>query len=421
MFKFIHAADIHLDSPLHGLSNYEGAPVESIRNATRQAFEALVDLAIENEVAFVLLAGDLYDGDWKDYNTGLFFNRQMARLDKSGIPVFVVAGNHDAQSSITRSLHPPNNVTIFPAKKSSTVTMDDFGVAIHGQSYATPAVKDDLASHYPEPISGKLNIGLLHTSLDGRPGHEPYAPCNPDTLKTKGYDYWALGHVHTREVVAKEPYIVYPGCIQGRNIRETGRKGCTLVSFDDGGITGIEHQDLDVLRWDICPVSLSDIAADSAAQEKIQNALREQISTTDDQLVAVRIILEGASALNSNIQANPERWENQIRAIATEVDDEKLWVEKIKIQTTSKQDREAILAHDSPLAGMLNSIIDFPSQIEQDTRLARDIATLKEKLPYDLFQKFSDIDLNDPEVISAVVENAKEHLIALLLAEEVDP
>ncbi len=125
MLRFLHAADIHLDSPLRGLERYEGAPVEEIRGATRRAFENLVDLAVSEKVAFLLLAGDLYDGDWKDYNTGLFFAAQMRRLDEAGIPVFLIAGNHDAASQITRSLRPPSNVTVLSTKKPETRLIEE--------------------------------------------------------------------------------------------------------------------------------------------------------------------------------------------------------------------------------------------------------------------------------------------------------
>src|SRR5690349_8098378 len=152
MLRFLHAADVHLDSPLRGLARYAGAPAEEIRAATRRAFENLVSLAIEEEVAFVLLAGDLYDGDWKDYNTGLFFTAQMARLGEAGIRVFAVAGNHDAASQITKVLRPPPNVKIFSTRRPETAVLDDLGVAIHGQGFAHAAVADDLSASYPRAV-----------------------------------------------------------------------------------------------------------------------------------------------------------------------------------------------------------------------------------------------------------------------------
>ena len=208
MFRFIHTADIHLDSPLKGLEAHEDAPVEEIRGATRRAFENLIDLSIDEEVDFVLIAGDLYDGDWKDYNTGLFFARQMGRLDKARIKVFIVSGNHDAASNITKTMPLPGNVTLFSPKKPHSVTLDDIDVIIHGQSYSTRAVTDNLSVEYPPHDSNYFNIGLLHTSMTGRKGHEDYAPCTLDDLKSKGYDYWALGHIHKREVISGDPMIL---------------------------------------------------------------------------------------------------------------------------------------------------------------------------------------------------------------------
>lgn len=137
MFRFIHAADIHLDSPLRGLSRYESAPTDSIRDACRRAFRNLVDLAIEEKVSFVLLAGDLYDGDWKDYSTGIFLSQQMGRLGQHGILVFAVAGNHDAANRMTKALNSPANMTILSSRKVETIRIDDLAVVIQGRSFGT--------------------------------------------------------------------------------------------------------------------------------------------------------------------------------------------------------------------------------------------------------------------------------------------
>lgn len=154
MFRFIHAADVHLDSPLRGLEKYDGAPVDEIRSATRRALEQLVLLAIDEQVAFVLIAGDIYDGDWPDYNTGLFFNSQMTRLKEAGIRVFLILGNHDAANTMTRSLTLPDNVVKFPHDAAATEVLEDVGVAIHGQSFATRKVTEDLSQSYPDKVTG---------------------------------------------------------------------------------------------------------------------------------------------------------------------------------------------------------------------------------------------------------------------------
>lgn len=144
-FTFLHAADVHLDSPLLGLERYEGAPVEYVRGAARRAFQNLVQLALDEEADFLLIAGDLYDGDWRDSNTGLFFASQAARLKEAGIGVYLIRGNHDAASQITCQLRLPENVFDFSTREPETKVDDDLGVAIHGQGFHTQAVLDDLS------------------------------------------------------------------------------------------------------------------------------------------------------------------------------------------------------------------------------------------------------------------------------------
>ena len=224
-FTFVHAADIHLDSPLRGLERYESAPAERMRLATREAFENLVQYCVTEKVDFLLLAGDLYDGDWRDYNTGLFFLRQMGLLRDAGIPVFIVWGNHDAENAMTKKLSPLQNMHVFPSRKAETKRLEELNVSIHGHSYGKKDVSDDLSVSYPAPDAGCFNIGLLHTSADGRsPEHARYAPCSIEALADKGYGYWALGHLHKRDVLRADPHIVFPGNLQGRypsSIRRT--------------------------------------------------------------------------------------------------------------------------------------------------------------------------------------------------------
>ena len=229
--KIIHAADLHIDSPLRGLEKYEGAPVDAIRIAPRQALRNLVDLAIEESAQIVLIAGDLYDGDWRDFNTGLFFVNEIARLVSAGVHVFIARGNHDAQSVITRSLKLPPNVHVFSADAAETKIVEHLGVAIHGRSFGQRAEYENLAASYPKPAPGLLNVGVLHTSLSGFSDHEPYAPCDVVQLVNAGYDYWALGHIHHRTVISESPLIVFPGNLQGRHMRERGAKGCTDCHF----------------------------------------------------------------------------------------------------------------------------------------------------------------------------------------------
>src|SRR5690606_26969906 len=249
IMRFIHAADIHLDSPLRGLGSYDDMPVDTLRGATRAAFTRLVEEAIALEVDFVVIAGDLYDGDWKDHNTGIYFARQMGRLRNAGIPVYVLHGNHDAESVMTRRLTLPDTVHVFRAGKPTTFVLSQLKVALHGQSFSHAAVTDNLAAGYPDPLPGHFNIGVLHTALEGYAEHAHYAPCTLEQLHARGYQYWALGHVHEYCVFPGTVPVVFPGNLQGRHIREQGARGAVLVSCSEGEVQLIERLEVDVVRW----------------------------------------------------------------------------------------------------------------------------------------------------------------------------
>jgi exonuclease SbcD len=337
MFKFVHAADLHIDSPLEGLDRYEGAPVDRVRVATREATKNLVRLAVEQEAKFVLLCGDVYDGDWKDYNTGLFFLDQLAELARHGIRAFVVHGNHDAESQITRSLRPPQNTTVLTADQPQTIEIEELGVAIHGQSFDKRAVTRDLQAGYPKPLRGLFNIGMLHTAASGRPGHQPYAPCRVEDLQSKGYDYWALGHVHTREVLSKKPWIVFPGNTQGRHARELGPKGCSVVAVEDGQVASVDHRDLDVVRWVELELDATDAQTADDVLDRVRPALEGACDGAGDRLYAVRLVVRGVTAAHPDLASRFDAVTQQVRATANELAN--VWVEKVILRATPPRDR----------------------------------------------------------------------------------
>lgn len=415
MFKFIHAADIHLDSPLRGLSRYESAPAESIRDACRRAFENLVDLAIEEKVAFVLLAGDLYDGDWKDYSTGIFLSRQMGRLGQHNILVFAVAGNHDAANRMTKVLDSPSNMTIMSSRKVETINMDNLAVAIHGRSFGTQHVDDNLAAGFAVANNNMFNIGLLHTSLDGREGHAVYAPCSIDDLRSKGYQYWALGHIHKQEFVSEDPWIVFPGCIQGRHIRETGAKGCVLVTVEDGTVSKVERFPLDVLRWALCSVDLTDVTEMRDVLERTRKIIEIERTSVDGRPIAMRIRFEGATAMSDELAAYPERFEQQIKAIGAEIAGDVLWIERIKNATVDKRDLDSTSSDDSAFGKLLKEILSTPDNPDKISGLKDVLADLRRKIPSEAFGADSVLNLDETQTIKRLVEEAKRMLLGRLL------
>ncbi len=410
MFSFLHAADIHLDSPLKGLEVYQDAPVEQIRWAARRAFDNLVDLAINEEVAFVLLAGDLYDGDWKDYNTGIYFVNRMGRLRDAGIPVFMVSGNHDAASQITRALNLPDNVTLFSHKKVETSILDHLGVAIHGQSFSTRAVTEDLTRNYPQGDPNHFNIGLLHTSLNGRPNHENYAPCTLDALRSKGYQYWALGHVHQREEISSEPWVVFPGNLQGRHIRETGAKGCTLVTVDDGRVVEVEARELDVLRWSHCQLDLGKCEKTESLLEMVRETFENERERADGRPLAIRLVLEGTTPIHRRLHENSAHWNEEFRAVAASLGD--VWLEKILINTRKEQLIE-VFPDDSPIADLQKSVEGLQFESSRLLDLIPDFEQLRNKLPPDLLIDDDPFTPGEDE-LAALIEDVKELLMAKL-------
>jgi DNA repair protein SbcD/Mre11 len=413
--RFVHAADLHVDSPLRGLDRYEGAPTERLRAATRRALENLVALCIDEEAAFLLLAGDVFDGGWKDYSTGLFFASQMARLREARIPVVLVRGNHDAASSVVKALRLPDNVHELSSKKPETFEVPGAGVFVHGQSFAQRATTDDLAARYPPPIAGAFNVGLLHTSVDGREGHEPYAPTRLETLRAKGYDYWALGHVHAREILSTDPFIVFPGNLQGRHARETGPKGATLVTVSGGAVTEAAHRPLDVVRWEIIRVDAAPASEALEVVDLAKVALESASRAAGDRVLAARLILSGKTRANASIRHDLERFTSEIRVAAMEASSGSVWVEKIRVETRSAFDVAAIrqeagaIGH---LARRLAVMKDDPGELQA---LAGELADLEKKLPADLREGEGALRLGDPAFLRGLVEDVEQTLLSRLL------
>lgn len=415
MFTFLHAADIHLDSPLRGLEGYADAPVAQLRQATRRAFDNLIDLAIEERVAFVLLVGDLYDGDWKDYNTGLFFIDRISRLRKEKIRVFLASGNHDAASQITKALRLPDNVHLFSVKQPETVTIEPLGVAVHGQGYHTRALAENLAKNFPRALPHYLNIGLLHTSLTGRQGHEPYAPCSLDDLKARGYDYWALGHIHKREEVNQSPWIVFPGNIQGRHIHEAGAKGATLVRVEEGRIIGVEHRDLDVLRWSLCRVDLTPCATVDLALDAVRQAMEAEQCLADGKPMAIRLQLVGECPVHAELHRNSAALTEEFRGLAVGLGE--MWLEKVVFATQRPVSLAASLGDETPILDLVQAIDRFDFQPAAIKEQISNISELLSKLPPELLHEGGLVADDSLEWSSSLREEVKELLIARLLGQ----
>jgi DNA repair exonuclease SbcCD nuclease subunit len=414
--KLVHAADLHLDSPLRGLERYEGAPLESIRGATRRALENLIDLCLDEAVDLLLIAGDLYDGNWRDYSTGLFFAKQMSRLREAEIPVVLIRGNHDAASQITKHLRLPENVHELAARQPETRLFERLGVAVHGQSFARRDVSEDLAAGYPPACSGLFNVGLLHTCASGREGHDPYAPCSVETLASKGYDYWALGHVHRREVLSRDPWIVFAGNLQGRHARETGPKGATVVQVAGGRVADVAHRVVDVVRWTLLEVDTAPAAAADDVVDLVREHLDSAVAVADGRTLAVRVELRGATRAHEALEGERERWEQNLRAMANDVVGAPVWLEKILFRTAAHFDAADLAGRDDAVGHVMRALREAIADPAQAQALLDEFAELRSKLPPEVREGDDGIRLDDPAALREVLLDVERMLLPRLLS-----
>ena len=406
-FRFLHAADIHLDSPLKGLAGLEGNAAERIHTATREALDRLVGLAIEEQIAFLIIAGDLYDGDWRDYKTGLFFVSQMGRLHEAGIPVYLLYGNHDAESQITRRLTLPDNVRVFGSRKPQSFKIDDLDVVLHGQSFGKRDVTDNLALAYPDPVNGAFNIGVLHTGLGGMGGHENYAPCSLNDLVNKGYDYWALGHVHQAQVLNERPHIVFPGNLQGRHVRETGTKGASLVTVEGGEVMDLVTLHSDVVRWSLVPVDMENATNIGEAVDRVRHAIENAVATfADGRMLACRIELRGRTEIHGQLLAAEDRLLAEARSSALGLGEDTAWVEKVVIATESVLSPETLAEREDAIGELQRMLQEAGTDADLLHEIETDVGEMIRRLPHEVRADVEDI------VLKAAIDGDHAALIA---------
>ncbi len=353
-YRFVHSADIHLDSPLRSLAFRNAELAELVGNATRRAFVALVDLCLDERVDALLLAGDLYDGDQTSMKTARFLAEQVRRLDSAGVAVFIIRGNHDALSKITHELVFPESVKVFGGRAEAVEARTTGGlpVVIHGLSFAKPQAPESLLPKYKRPVEGAVNVGLLHTSLAGAPGHDPYAPCSVADLKATGFRYWALGHVHKRSVIEGACTIVMPGMPQGRDINEAGPKSVSLVTIRDDGKIEIEERVTSLAQFERVAVDATGIGDWRGLAEAVSRALeRARAGVSAEHLVA-RLRVHGATPLAWRVRRDLDLLKAEADDRAADIGG--CWVEKLEVGCRAA---EAAPAGGDPVADLRALIV----------------------------------------------------------------
>ncbi len=308
-YRFIHAADIHLDSPLRSLALRDADLASLIGDATRQAFVGIVDLALAERVDALMIAGDLYDGEQTSMKTARFLADQLRRLDEAGIRVFLIRGNHDALSKITQELIFPPGVKLYRGRGEAVEVERARGevpIAVHGLSFAKPQAPESLLPGYRTPVAGAVNIGLMHTSLAGAPGHDVYAPASLAELQANGFDYWALGHIHQRAAHEGAATVVMAGMPQGRDINEAGPKSVSLVTIADDRSVHVEERLTSIAEFRRVPVDATGLTEWSELVAAVGTALAAARAETRSPHLVARLELAGTTPLAWRIRRDAD-------------------------------------------------------------------------------------------------------------------
>jgi len=324
LIRILHTADIHLDSPLRSLALRDEGLRAQVAAATRGALTRLVDTALSESVDAVLISGDLFDGRERSARTAAFLLAELDRLRAAGIKVFYIKGNHDAENPVTGMLDLPDNVHLFGARGGKVDLAE--GVWIHGVGFEQRHVPESLLPRFPDPVPGAVNIAMLHTSLAGAPGHDNYAPCRVSELAGMGFDYWALGHVHKREVHATDPWIVMPGCPQGRDIGEAGAKSATLLTIEDGRIT-LTDVPTALVEFAQTALDISETDSDDALRAALRAHLDAVRAGLDAPTGVLRVTLTGTPPRYWQILRDRDVWQETVVELGKIVGD--LWIDRL--------------------------------------------------------------------------------------------
>jgi exonuclease SbcD len=386
--KILHTADVHLDSPLRSLALRNEALRDNIKSATRSAFIRIIDTALTEDVAALLIAGDLYDGAQRSAKTAAFLVGQFERLRAAGIQVFYIKGNHDAENPITGEVALPDNVHVFDGR-GSKVQLIGTDIWIHGVSFNGRHARDSLLGKFDAPVSGAVNIAMLHTSLAGAAGHDNYAPCSVAELAALGFDYWALGHIHKRQVHSEAPWIVMPGIPQGRDIGETGPKSATLLTIESGMI-GIEEVPTSGISFMEHRIDVTGAETDDEIRQFLRSSLHasiQDINASDNAIM--RLTVSGRTGRHWQVLRDRDIWAETVSQIAEETG--RLWIEKLDFaleapnaatDTSASQELSHLMVQIAAEEGFgkraLEEVVDVLSQLPPSRRaeLMSDAAAL---------------------------------------------
>lgn len=420
-FRFVHCADLHIDAPLKSLALRNPELADLVANATRKAFVATVDLCLDEKVDALLISGDLYDGDQTSMKTAGFIAAQLRRLHDAGISTFGIRGNHDAESRITNELVFPESVTFFKGAAGAVLLPSQPGrrdIVIHGTSFPRPHAPESLLPKFKPPVDGAINIGLLHTSLAGAEGHDRYAPCSVAELAAAGFDYWALGHVHKRQVHLEKPAIVMPGIPQGRDINESGPKSVSLVTIGDDGTIRIQEHRTSTAQFERVSVDLSGADDWPDAVRAIGRKLAtERDATVSDHLIA-RVMLTGATPLAWRLRRDTEQLLAEAEQQAAIVGN--TWIEKVSADCAASH--ESALDTAGAVAELSQLITEDVLKSDSYRLQASEIVSeLRGALPRELHRIFGEDEASFEKLVEQLSNDGALDVIAHLHGADREP
>ncbi len=405
--KFLHAADLHLDSLSVGLKTFYGQEPLSISQAVQQAFCSLIDLALKEEVDFIVFAGDLFDVNWRDYSVGLFFIQEIKRLT---CPIYAIRGNHDSENRLIKELPYPKNFYFLDSDKPETILNQKLKLAIHGQSYYHYHIRDDLAAKYPKAVDGYFNLGILHTSGPFQNGESPYSPYDTLALQQKSYDYWALGHMHHFKIVSTEPHIVYSGAIQGRQIKEDQSKGCCIVTVNPNKKIKVDFKCLAKTQWEKIELNITDIKNEKELKDEFLAQVLKKVQNQKVDTFVLRIYFIGKSHLEKSLALHEDYWRNILYCWLQELNLFRFYIEKAVDFTTLPQSLEKETLF-TPLYQFLsnNSLSgDEISKLEQ--MLFEEKQNIKGKVPIEYHHYEWAINSNSQQVNPNFISSVKSYI-----------
>jgi len=342
---FVHTADLHLDAPFQGIGAASERVGRALAEATYEAFRRVVDVALAREVDFVVIAGDAYNARDKSLRAQLRFREQLTRLAGAGIRTFIVHGNHDPASGWSAGLALPDGVHVFATDRVDRVEVVRDGevvAAVYGRSFGRAAETANLALGYRRDATDPLAIGVLHANVGSNNEYDPYAPATLEDLRSSGMDYWALGHIHKQEVLARDPWVVYAGSPQGLNPKETGPHGCYVVEVTQGGAISVEHVETAPVTWAQVTLDASEVA-DLDGVRALVAGVCEQLREAEGRMVVARVALIGRSEAHDDLARG-----GVLAALLEEVRadqgaaDPCVWVDRLDDRTSALIDLDAV-------------------------------------------------------------------------------